>query len=207
MAKAGTSSIFETLVEHPDVDYRGIKENFNFSHRGQSINDYVEYYKKYNVSMNFCPSLWTMETRQIKEISKVVTHYSIIFRNPFEFATSWYNFLPVINKDFNSFIEMMIEFNYLDYAKILTHWDSIANTKPFKIMFFDDLKMGSEFYNSLTEFLNLQPFDYDVKITNITSRKRPNTVLSDKTIKTVNSLIDKFEQQINKDLTHWKSDV
>jgi len=207
MAKAGTTAMFDTLSAHPEVDFDGEKENYLYSHHGYTAEQYAEYYKKFNVSLNFCPGLWTMESRQIIKLSLFVTHYSIIFRNPFDFVKSLYNFLPHDNHNINLFVDMMLETNQLDYSKILEHWDLITQTKLFKILYYDDLINDKNFYNSILDFLGLDRIELVPQISNVTKTKRNSGEMSIEHIKTINHLVEKFEQRVNKDLSHWKKNV
>jgi hypothetical protein len=207
MGKSGTTAIFDTLMTHPDIDFTGHKENYLFSHHGHTLKQYTDYYKNFNVSLNFCPSLWTMETEQIKELDTITTHYSMIFRNPYHFIESLYSFVQHDNSNIDDFIDMMLETNQLDYAKILHHWDLIIQTKPFKILYYEDLTKEPNIYQSLIEFLGLNNIKLIPKISNVSKNKMPIEKFSIRHIKVINKLIEKFEQKMSKDLSHWKMHV
>ena len=204
MAKSGTTAIFDTLMTHPEIDFTGFKENFLFSHHGYELEQYSEYYKNFNISLNFCTALWTMEFQQIKELDKITTHYSIIFRNPYHFVQSLYNFIPHNNISIHSFIAMMLETNQLNYAKILDRWDMIIKTKPFKILYYEDLTTDPNLYQSLTEFLGLTDVKLVPKLSNVSKNKTLVDNFSTQHVTVINELIEQFEQKMNKNLSHWK---
>ena len=111
MAKAGTTAIYNGLISHPEVDFQKEKENFQYSNFGYTLEEYCKYYQDSEVSLNMNTNQWAMESKQISEIDKVATHYSIIFRNPYEFITSLFSFLPTTETSqthtYESFIDMI----------------------------------------------------------------------------------------------------
>jgi hypothetical protein len=203
MAKSGTTSIFHTLLTHPDIDYKGIKENYSYSHIGCSLEEYASYYKDFNVSLNFCPALWTMEKRQLLELSTLVTHYTIIFKNPYHFITSLYNSLSHVH-NLDGFINMLLETNQINYAKILNHWETIGNYKPFKILYFEDLIHDSLFYDSIINFLGISNKQLIPIVSNVTKKKNNMTQFTKKHRHIINNLIEQLEQRVEKNLSHWK---
>ena len=137
--KSGTSAVFNVLCQHPEVDYCKAKENYGYSQYYWTLEQYIDYYKNFNVSLNFCPTQCAMESKQIRELESVFTHASMIFRNPVDFIESHLNFLSQLNllqidkhNDYESFVNMLLETNWLEYTKIVKRWTGLSR-RPFLI--------------------------------------------------------------------------
>ena len=209
-AKAGTSAIFNTLCQHPKIDHpvsRRDKENYGYSHFRWSLEKYVDYYKNYNVSMNFNTSQWGMESKQIKEFETVFTHASMVFRNPYDFIESQYNFLPGAKKRHNpeQFVDMLLETNSLEYAKTAKRWTSLSQ-RPFLILFHEDLTSRPDlFYNRITNFIGIGAYNFDTsRRVNVTQGQKTLILPTTKQINIINSLIDQFEDFSQRLLSHRK---
>lgn len=208
-AKAGTSAMFDTLCQHPEVDYtvdRRDKENYGYSHHYWTVEKYVDYYKNYNVSLNFNVSQWAMESKQIQELDPVFTHASMVFRKPIEFIESQYNFLSDAKKlNSEQFVDMLLETNSLEYAKIAKRWVKLSH-RPFLILFYDDLITDpGMFYNKITNFIGISTYNFDTsKRVNVTKGQKVSVVPTAKQIGILNSMVDQFEDFTQRSLPHWK---
>lgn len=208
-AKAGTTVIFNTLCQHPEVDYtvdRRDKENYGFSHHYWTVEKYVDYYKNYNISLNFNVSQWAMESKQIKELDSVFTHASMVFRKPIDFIESQYNFLPGAKKhNSEQFIDMLLETNSLEYVKIAKRWKSLSN-RPFLILLYDDLTSDpGMFYNKITNFIGIGEYNFDTSTrANVTKGPKVSVVPTAKQIGILNSIVEQFEDFSQRSLPHWK---
>lgn len=206
MAKSGTSAMFEHLIQHPQVDYRGCKENFNFSHFDWSLEQYKDYYKESNVSMNFCVAQWQMDSDQISTLNDVITHSSICLRNPWDYISSLYTFTKShLVQSSEKFVDMLLETNQLDYAKIISHWTEYCK-KPFLVIYYDDLlKNHSMVYDQITKFLGLENFIIDThQLVNVTKATKQLITYTKDQASMINCLIDSSSKYLNVDLTHWK---
>jgi hypothetical protein len=204
--KSGTSAIFNVLCQHPDVDYCKAKENYGYSQYHWTLEQYVNYYKDFNVSLNFCPSQWAMESKQIKELDSIFTHASIVFRNPVDFIESQLNFLPVDkHNNLEWFVNMLLETNLLEYTKIVKRWTSLSH-RPFLTLLYDDLTSDpAMFYNKITNFIGLDTYNFNtVDRVNVTKNKKISIALTEKQIITINLLVEEFEDYSQHLLPHWK---
>lgn len=205
MPKTGSTSVFDTLTQHPVFSDQDIaKENLGFSHFGWPIQKYKAYYQHTN-SLDFNVGAWEMSSDQLILLNDYVTHSSIILRKPIEFIKSLYNFLD--QQEIHtpeSFIDMMIENNQLDYAKIIKHWTSNI-TSPFLILFYEDLVLDHKmFYDSITKFLGIESYSFIPSKKNITKYITPSVTPTINQTKKINSMIANLETYLQKSLTHWK---
>lgn len=204
MPKNGTTSIFFALMSHPLVDFKGIKENYSLLIDGVSIQEYRDYYKDYNISLNFCPMMWAADSLIVNEISSVATHFSIIFRNPYDYVESLYNY-SIHNESYESFVDILLETNQLDYAGILSRWELTIHSKPFIILYYDDLVDNETLViNQIVEFIGLPKNSSTVVPLNVNRRKNSKFIPTENQILRINSLIEKFEINTNKNFSHWK---
>jgi len=147
-----------------------------------------------------------MESKQIKEFDSVFTHASIILRNPFDYIESQYNFIPDAKKHTSEeFVNMLLETNSLDYAKIVNRWTSLSQ-RPFLLLFYDDLTSEPEmFYNKIIDFIGINRYKFDMsKRINVTRGPKISAIPTKKQTIKINYLIDQFENLSQRSLTHWK---
>ena len=210
--KSGTSAVFNVLCQHPEVDYCKAKENYGYSQYYWTLEQYIDYYKNFNVSLNFCPTQWAMESKQIRELESVFTHASMIFRNPVDFIESHLNFLSQLNllqidkhNDYESFVNMLLETNWLEYTKIVKRWTGLSR-RPFLILLYDELTADpAMFYTKITNFIGIDVYDFDTSNRiNVTKNKNASIVLTEKQITTINLLVEEFEEYSQYSLSHWK---
>lgn len=206
MAKAGTSAMFDILCQHPAVDYHGYKENYGYSHHNWTLEKYIDYYKNFDVSLNFCPIQWSMEGKKIKELDSGFTHASMVFRKPMAFVHSLYAYtFQQETHTAESFIDMMLETNQLDYTEIVKRWTSLSN-RPFLMLFYDDLTSDPKmFYNQIVNFIGIDEYEFDTsKQVNVTKNEKILLVPTKTQVKKINSLVEEFENFSQRELTHWK---
>lgn len=212
MAKTGSTAVFESLIEHPHIDYNKHKEFNYLPITGYPLSDYIDYYSNFDVSINFCVATWAIDSKQIHDLKNIGTHFSIIFRNPYDFILSLYNYLPPYKttdiQTIDTFIEdTLFEQNALDYSKILKRWEPISSSKPFKILYYEDLLADpSKFLNSIGNFLNLPEFEYPNSFSNVTNYHTEQYDFLPHHVNKINGMIEEFEDY-TKQLTTWKKHV
>ena len=203
--KSGTSTVFNVLCQHPEIDYCKAKENYGYSQYYWTLEQYIDYYKNFSVSLNFCPNQWAMESKQIRELDSIFTHASMIFRNPVDFIESQLNFLRIDKHDSESFVNFLLEINMLEYTKIVKRWTSLSR-RPFLILLYDELTSDpAMFYNKITNFIGIDVYNFDTSIRiNVTKNKKTSIVLTEKQIIKINLLVEEFEEYSQYSLPHWK---
>lgn len=163
-----------------------------------NLDDYKTYYQSYSISANLNTNLWQLDSNKLAELKKLATHTTIIFRNPFDYANSLYNFWKV-----DSYSETFVDrFHvFFDYCKIT------ERVKADKILLFDDLVDYPQlFLDSITDYLELDRTLARTSPVNMTVYKK-DLCFSSKQIKMLNENIDKFQNYLKKDLQHWKLNV
>lgn len=205
MAKSGTTALYSWLLRHPRCDYSGLKENYNFSHFDWSVDQYNQFYRDWDFSMNFNPSSWTMDSDQIRRLAPSITHCSIILRNPWDFISSLFAFVDAGRvHTMDSFVDMMLETNQLDYAKIIAHWSRYYQ-RSILVLYYDDLLSRPQWF--LDQVLDLLEIDQLVcpnTRVNVTRKPRADLEISRDRAQHINSLIDSCSDFLDRDLTCWK---
>ena len=162
------------------------------------LNDYKTYFKSCKISANLNPNLWQIDSNKLAELKTLATHTTIIFRNPFDYANSLYNFWK-LDKNSETFVDSFRV--YFDYCKISKRVDVE------KILLFDELiENPQSFLNSITDYIGVDRMVANPAPVNVTAYKK-NLCFSEKQIKMLNENIDKFQDYLKKDLQHWKSNV
>ena len=205
--RCGSSWLWENLIQHPNFDLPEYeKENtimFN-----DTLPEYENFYKNYNISANFNPNLWMIDLALVQYISKYTTHVSITLRNPYDFIERYYDFISR-GQDCNTFIDLMIDLNHLDYQTICCRWHSaLDNNVKFKIFYFDDLTADPTLF--LSNYFNF--CGLDAILIEDCARPVNQSIHSTKTIidflpthkKIINQYIDNFSNYTNTNLSHWK---
>ena len=198
MARNATTWLFHTLMQSEDIDYTGKKEPdislFN------SIDAYEDYYKHYQVGLNFKPNAWMLDSQQLSYLNQKATHQSIIFRNPYDFANSLYNFWnsqQVNNDDFITAFSY-----YFNYTKILNRL-----SPNILILLYDNIvNQPQQVVNQLTDYLEISPV---TAISNKINKTRysKELIFNNKNIKILNDEIERFQDYINVNLSHWITNV
>jgi hypothetical protein len=175
---------------------------------GDSYTQYENFFKEYDISINFNPNLWMIDLHLIEYLSKYATHVSILLRNPYSFIERYYDFIDV-NQNTTEFTEFCINSNYVNYEKICKRWvgELKSNTK-FKIFYFDRLvENPKDLLSEYFEFVGLNPVSTDLNnIDKNESTKSVETIIdfTEGHKKIINSYIDNFSDYIKVDFSHWK---
>lgn len=188
-----TSNLFRKITS-ADIKY---KENpwqeLNQEKLLVDPTEYINIYKHYDISLNFRPDTFSLNSDIIEKIATYTTHVSITIRNPYEMLDSFYNLntnvVGIANMD-NSLPGNM-------YSKIKNDWDIYKNTHPyvcgknlddvldfyilyidlpntlrkwslfknkFKVFFYDDLLADyNSYYQDVCNFVEI-PFNEPIKI-------------------------------------------
>ena len=203
--KTGTSWLYENLINHPAVDFVGMKENDYLTRVGYPVTGYTDYYKNFDISFNFDPNTWNLESKQLAELDNFATHYAISLRNPYDVANSLYNFLPdidILNK--SSYVSDLIKINFFDYAQVIGRLNNHLKKSLF-VLYYDDLVCDStQYYNSLLDHLGL-PLTSQIIVGHVGATEyKDNIKFTDKEIEIINGQIDQASEYLKKDLTKWK---
>jgi len=193
--KCATSWIWSNI--HRDFNYYGSKEPPLYI--VDSTKSYVEYFEKYQSSLNFNPNLWMLDSNQLGMLSAYASHSSIIFRNPYEYANSLYNFW---NCTLDSGVFLSTFKLYFDYQKIIHRLPWIG-----KIFYYDDIQNNPHgIIDELTDYLEIP------RIT--VSNSRVNQTVYRNHLKfnelhciMLNDFVSRFEDTVQKDLSHWKKNA
>jgi hypothetical protein len=186
--KAGTTSIYNYLSNHPQVStsYRKEVNYFLDKEIGEpSLSRFEGDIETYGVNFNFNNS-----TKVYTEASpgylyspgtpskiKALPFVKVIFilREPYDRLLSWYKFSIQIsasnNISINDFIKQQLDTrnstlpNYLEqgkYSLFLQKYYDVLSSDDIKIMFYEDLKSRPlEFMNEICEFIDIDPEYYD----------------------------------------------
>jgi hypothetical protein len=89
--RSGSTWLFDNLIKYPHIDYCGIKENRYLEFSGYPMDEYIQYYLPYDVSLSFSPGQVFLDSKQFCDLDRVTTHFSVLLRNPYEVCKSLYN--------------------------------------------------------------------------------------------------------------------
>jgi hypothetical protein len=188
-AKTASTWLFNTL------GFVGVKEPS--LRLVENKDKYLDYFKKQNV--NFNPNLWQLDSSQLKFLSNMATHQTIIFRDPYTYADSLYNFWTR-TPDLEDFVFMFRQ--YFDYAKILKR---LSNKTM--VIYYDDIKNNPQVVlDNLTKFLEIPNVTASTTYVNKTNYKQ-HLSFSRKDSIMLNEFIKNFEDSVQTDLSHWKKNV
>jgi hypothetical protein len=203
MPRSGTTWLFDQLINHSMVDYRGIKEHKFFIEKGTPLSEYIDYYKSFNISINMNPLNWTMDNQLLLELDLLVTHYSIGFRNPYEFLNSWFNYANFKSHRSDFFVKEQLELNMADYKKILKRIKDHVG-KQILVLTYDELISNPiKYLNTVTDHLGISNHRRPTLIPINMSTEKQKLQFTDKEVIIINNLIHNFSDSIDKDLTHW----
>lgn len=174
---------------------------------------YINYYKQYQVSANFFVSLWMVDREIIKFVQQHATHISLVVRNPYNFIERFFDWIDWTNlidcgQDQKTTINYLVTSGYIKYRDIVDRWSTTdAN---FKVFFFEDLENNPyKFFKQYMEFCQ-EPIaknkniDYNRKINANPKTQKIKLEFSSDQINLINQEIDRFQQVVDRDLTHWK---
>ena len=197
-AKTASSWLYNNLMTSPAIDYQGIKEPG--LHIARNLESYNKYFENSQFSLNFNVSSWRLDSNQINQISSRATHKSIIFRNPYTYANSLYNFWQLHNWDSDNFLDSFIQF--FDYANIIKRLPA-----DILILYYDDIKNSPQYtMNQITDYLEIDTIAISENYVNVTNYQK-NLTFDPKYIMLLNNFIDTFQDSVKKNLSHWKMDV
>ena len=163
----------------------------------ESKDAYLNYFKKQSV--NFNPNLWQLDSGQIDFLNSVATHQSIIFRDPYTYADSLYNFWGAKSVAENFVVDFK---QYFDYSEILKRLP-----KRTLVLYHHNIKDNPQtVLNKLTNFLELPPVVAPIGYINKTNYKH-HLNFSKEDVIMLNDFIKKFEDYVQEDLGHWKKNV
>ena len=199
-AKTATSWIWHSLIASTEIDYKLIKEpKLSLC---DDFSEYKKFFSSYNISLNFQPNLWKLDLWQLMQLSNLATHTSIIFRNPYSYANSLYNFwksFGLIANSKNFVNDFKIYFDYLNILQRLP--------KNILVLYFDDIQVDQQkTLDTITSFIDI----HHVKAIGHSLNKtfyNENLNFSSDDITLINTYIDKFQDYTKKDVSHWKINV
>lgn len=200
--RCGTSWLWTHAGFQPTQDKENqiLMTSLNFKH-------YLNYFGQFDVSANFQPNLWYVDREIIKFVQQHATHISIIVRNPYNFVERFYDWIhrTQLQADLVNYI---INSGYVRYCDVINRWRS--DTVKFKIFLFDDLQSDPQtFLQNYLTFCAL-PAKTDHKsdlykpINANPKQIRTTLKFTAAQINVVNQEIDKFQQLVDRDLSHWK---
>jgi len=203
LPKCGTSWLWFALNRSKDlIGHPTLKENSAQLREGQK-EEYLNFYKNLDVSINFDPMTHTLTNDRITEISEYTTHVSFILRNPYEILNSWFN--GNRNKDMIASVRTQWEkqYNQIDELSIM-RWSNFKN--KFAVWYYDDLVAHPyQFYENACNWIGITPGPKSViKIKSNVTKFSEQLIHDRMTIRVINTRIDKLSNFLNKDLSHWK---
>lgn len=207
--KAGTTWLWKMLTDQSWFSAPREKENRDLILGVNTVDRYIDDYIKYDITANFDPGLFGIDRFIINQLGQIKTaNISIILRNPFELYWSEYNFLNMSSRySYNDYTRILYQqtwFNRVDL--ILTRWQDIFSSNRFNIFFYDDLKLNPEnFFLDYCKQMNLPaPQIVNAKRVNVTAYTSNIRSLDDDIVSLINLDIDRLQEKIKRDLTHWK---
>ena len=211
--KTGTTYLYNELLSHPEIDCKHpVKEFHFFTRKFADVRDYARPYEDYDISCNFSTEQWKIQPKLIKILEEYATHSSIIFRNPYEYVLSNYNYMKQIkitDKDhsFDQYFDQMVVANKLiDYAAMVKKWNAHLTRNKLQIFYYEDLlRDPQDFYNTVTDQFGISKKTVSSLRIN-TTRYIEHPDFNKSQISYVNECIEKFEQLVNKDFTRWKKE-
>lgn len=209
--KAGTTWIWDKLLKIPDMSFPMEKENPRFW-KGQTIEDYVLCYNKWDMTANFFPYNFCLERYRIKQLASIDTaQVSFILRHPLDLAWSLYFFLNIDQTQLTfeeHCVELLEQSWFFSADKIITRWKQQFDSRLHVFYYDDFVKDNHEFFSDFCEKtlgLKYDKIDSDNSIINSTnylgkSKPRIGTALTNR----FNVQIEKIQTVVDKDLSHWR---
>jgi hypothetical protein len=189
-AKTATSWLFKNLRFNSEKE-----PSIQIVHNGV----YQNYFAEQDFSVNFNTNLWQLDSYQLALLDSVATHRSVIFRDPYSYANSLYNFWK---SDIDDSIFISTFLQYFDYVPIMKRLP--ANTM---ILLYDNIKKDPQaVLDKITNFLEIPSVQLQPMYINKTTYTKTLT-FHDRDIIIINNFIDNFEDLIEQDLSHWKMHV
>lgn len=196
--KAGTTSLYEWLIQHEDVygesalkDYPFFIEEELYSEGGSFFEDQFRHAKNEKIVISGCVD-YIENPASLERIKNYNPEAKILLllRKPEDRIWSAFNFLRQLAKEENEDINRAIEHDeeYIErslYGKKLDYLFKIFNSNNIKIIFFEDLiEKPEDVVDSTLQFLGLKPKDiiqtFNANKTKSVKFKFINKVLFDK---------------------------
>jgi hypothetical protein len=202
--RTGTTWLWELAEFEPrDKENNILTTSLNFS-------QYIDYYKKYQISANFQTNLWCVDREIIKFVHQHATHISVILRNPFDFIERYVDWIHT-DEDIETLTDYIVTSGFVKYCDIVDRW-STTNAK-FQIFFFEDLERDP--FNFFKEYMNFcqipiaknKDIDYTLKVNANKKQNKIKLKFTNNQINFINREIDQFQSIVDKDLRHWKNDT
>jgi hypothetical protein len=205
--KCGTTWLWDQLVLQPWFTSVTNKENDDLC-KGIPVAEYSKIYLDSSITANFCPVNFALDRYLINQLS-LNTHVvvTIIFRNPFDFYWSWYNFLGQQSVKYSDFVRGMIEQKWANqFFKIIDRWQRYFSPDRFFAFSYDELTNDpSQFLKNYCKTLNLpDPITINTGKINVTKYTYSNRSLDSDLIDIINNDIDLLQQKVSFPVLHWK---
>ena len=209
--KAATTWIWDRLSKIPNISFPMEKENPRFW-EGQSVEDYISCYNKWDITANFFTYNFCLERYRIKQLSSIDTaQVSFILRHPLDLAWSLYFFLNIDRSQITfdeHCIELLDQSWFFSADKIITRWKEKFDDR-FRVFYYEDFAKDNHrfFSNYCKEMLDLKydAVDLDksmINSTNYSGQNKPQ--ISPALTKRFNMQIEKIQTVVDKDLSHWR---
>ena len=200
--RCGTSWLWRCAKFEPvhDKENKILMTDLNFDR-------YQAHYNQYQVSANFQTNLWHVDREIISFVHQHASHISIILRNPYNFSERYFDWIhrPQNQSDLVNYI---VSAGFLNYYDVVTRW--MPGARKFKIFFFEDLESSpQQFFEDYMSFCELpiansQHINYNTKINANPKLKKTTIEFTENQILFINQEIDKFQQLVDRNLSHWK---
>lgn len=201
-AKAGTTSLFQYLSQHPDILPSKNKEPkfFAMGNQKKGLNEYLKNFPLKNEAEGKLTFEATPTYLYLERAPKQISHffkdqkYIVILRDPVERAYSHWNFFhtspyaekvnlvdnrsfeEAVHDELNPDVKVHKYKKYIKkgmYAEQLQNWFSYIDRDRFLILDTHDLKTNPKLVlNDITEYLCLPPFFDDFKMSNKTEGEK-----------------------------------
>jgi hypothetical protein len=166
----------------------------------EDFDAYDAFCDRWDFSTNFNPNQWKLDSQQIAHLDYRATHQTIVFRDPYSYANSLYNFWQAFQHSSDEFIDSF-EY-YFDYAAIVNRLPTGC-----RVILYDDIvNKPQQVIDSLTDYLEIPRLQVDLSRVNTTVYQH-NLIFSDKHCTLLNTYIDKFQEYTNNNLDYWKKNV
>jgi hypothetical protein len=193
------------LWTHAQFEPRHDKEN-NLLMTTLNFDQYVKYYSQFGVSANFQPNLWQIDRELIDFVQQHASHITFIVRNPYNFVERYFDWI-VTQQNCAELTNYIIEAGFLKYYDTVHRW--APGSTNFKIFFFEDLESNpKQFFHNYMSFCELpitnnQNINYNKKINANKKIEKTTLVYTSEQINYINQEINKFQQLVDRDLSHW----
>lgn len=208
--RSGTSWLWRHINHCIGQPLNLIEKENNLLLERPDFDRYVRHFAHYEISLDFQPLLFQVDRFMIAKLCQISTSISVILRNPFELAESWYNWIAWqfgSQESEQKFVEFLFDTKFLCLSENIQRWQAIMD-RPLGIFLFDDIKSNpKEFLKKYLEFCDISAeldhgIDYSLPISQNLSKKP--FVYSDAHKKSINLEIDLLEPVLNQNLSHWR---